>query len=338
MRKLVSVLILLFLTVTSTSCKSNNVSSPMRDREYLTELCSAFEVIGAEILPAESFVSMGGNDFYGSIILGNTDKENENCKVSFELGESVKNISFYLGSTHYEKAYRDSYETVSVYVDGVLIMEKMVFNHDLPTYHTLSVSGAETVCFQTEGEGIITAIGELLAWSGDVKMKSTSDVSEDVGAVKLIYDVKPYYLSGKDNLICAYSENGSVIEAGGEVYTDAFEIYLPKISKWSNEYFAYFNLEGKYSHLSFKAKVSKIDDEAEISSHGIDEKQETESPLAIISIYCDDVLVFSEEITDFSLSDFKIPVMNCKKLCFVWQNVPDSIPVKMAVVGIYAEK
>lgn len=338
MRKLISVLILLFLMVTISSCKSDTVSSVARDREYLTELFSAFEVIGAEILPAESSVSMGGNDFYGGIILGNAHKENENCKVSFELGKSVKNLSFYLGSTHYEKAYRDGYETVCVYADGVLLMEKMVFNHDLPTYHTLSVSGAETVSFQTEGEGIITAIGELFAWSGDVGAESSLETSEDTAAVKLLYNVKPYYLSGEDNLICAYSENGSIIEAGSEVYTDAFEVYLPKISKWSNEYFAYFNLEGKYSYLSFKAKVSKIDDKSEISSHSANEKQETEIPLAIISIYCDDVLVFSEEITDFSLSDFKVPVMNCKKLCFVWQNVPDSIPVKMAVVGIYAEK
>ena len=356
---------------------------------YLSDIQKETDCFGAKILSSDASVSMGGKEYFGSVILGDTEKVNENCRVTFPTDEKIKNISFYLGSIHYQGAYKDGCERVFVYIDETLVLEKTIYNHDVPTYHTVCVSGAKSVSFKTESENIVLAVGELLAWDCDVKT-SENDVSDEVLISKLVYDIKPYFSSNEDNLVFAYSEKGESVNAGGEEYTDAIDVYLPEIQKWSCEYFAYFNLDGKYSKISFKALLSKIgegeketsdgensqisqeeasddedsqisqektsddedsqisqeetsdDEDSQISqeetSDGENSQISQEKTLAIMQVYCDDVLVFNGEITDFSLNSFDVSVQNCKKLCFVWQSVPDSPAAKLSVVGIYAEK
>lgn len=329
--------ILIFLSLTS--CENNREDKNDRaEKAYLSEICKPTESFGVNVYSSENAVSMGGKDYFGGIVFGDLSAPNENCRITFPIEKGIKNISFYLGSTHYSGAYVNGYETVSVYLGEEKVLERTVYNHDLPEFCVIPLWDSESISFETESENIITAVGELTAWEGDVKMTDLYDESENGNSDKLMYNIKPYFLSGGENIVCAYSEKGETVEMGGEEYTDAIAVYLPEIEKWSNEYFAYFNLEKKYSYLSFKAALSKTDENEENLSLAEENSEESEMNLAKLSIYCDDKLVFSESFSDFSVHEFRLSVDDCGKLCFLWESIPSSPPLKMSVVSIYAEK
>ncbi len=287
---------------------------------YLSEICSPDNSYGVEILTSSKSVSMGGKDFYGSVVLGDDQKQNNYCEISFSLNDKIKNVSFYLGSVHYSKAYVDSYETVYVYADDRLVIKKTIYNHDLPDYFVLPSGNVKRVTFKTKSENIITAIGELTAWYGDAV--SNQSVGEDNLLSKLMYHIKPYYIWGTENVDCVYSQNGQTVKLNGKEYTDVLEVYFPEIEKWSNEYNAYFNIEGKYSFLYFKAGV-------DVSDRGADDV------FATLCVYSDEKLLLNENFTTIATKSFCLPIKGGEKLTFVWKSVPSAPASKMVLTSMY---
>ena len=78
MRRFACVLFLFCYALANSSCNEKEVEKAFGEFEYLTELCVTSERYGVEIQDGESFVSMGGNEYYGSVVLGNVEKENKN--------------------------------------------------------------------------------------------------------------------------------------------------------------------------------------------------------------------------------------------------------------------
>lgn len=295
---------------------------------YLCDVCEFSEEYAVSVLSSAESVVMGGVEYCGGVILGNVEKRNENCKVTFNFkDENISNVSFYIGSTHYSGAYINNFETVYVAVDGERVLEQRVYNHSLPTYHEVSVSGAESISFEMESEDIITAIGELKAWAGEVEAQSKNETSEEPYPEKLFYDLKPYYLWGEESMVLAYSQNGDTIEFAGEEYTDAVEVHLQQTGEWANEYFIYFNLDEKYSKLSFKTGLSKI---GEVNTEMVEK--------AVISVYLDDVLLFSQSLEDFDVKNFDVSVVGTRKLTFGFCGVAGELNAKVALVGAFVEK
>jgi len=289
---------------------------------YLSDVSKASDSYGAVVEPTTNGVSMGGKDFYGCVILGDTEKNNDRCGITFPIDVKIKNISFYLGSTHYSKSYFDSFETVYVYADDRLVFKKAIYNHDLPEYFILPTNNASSVTFKTNGENIVAAIGELKAWYVDDVPKN--DDTEEKSTSKLMYHIKPYYLWGKDNIDCIYSQNAQSGEVNGKTYTDAIEFYLPEIEKWSNENHAYFNIEGKYSHLNF-------DVDFEVADGVVDDV------FATLFVYSDGKLLLSEDFSNADTKSFSLSVENCKKLCFKWESIPSAPSIKIIMTNIYVE-
>lgn len=288
---------------------------------YLSDVAEASSSYGAVVEPSSNSFSMGGKDFYGCVILGDTEKNNDRCEITFPIDVKIKNISFYLGSTHYSKSYFDSFETVYVYADDRLVFEKTIYNHDLPEYFILPTNNISSVTFKTDSENIITAIGELKAWYVDDVQKNED--TEEKTTSKLMYHIKPYYLWGKENIDCIYSQNSQSGEVNGKTYTDAIEFYLPEIEKWSNENHAYFNIEGKYSRLSFDVDF--------------DVAGAVNDAFAILYVYSDGKLLLREDFETAETKSFSLPIENCKKLCFKWESVPSAPSAKIIMSTIYVE-
>ncbi len=340
-----------------------------RDGIYITDFYTPKEQLFANIAENESPLFMGGKEYFGGIILGDTENNNQNSHITYEIDKGIKYVSFFLGSVHYPKSYFSNNEVVSVLIDGELFLEEVIFNHSLPEYYEIFVDGAEEITFKTSGESILAAVGEFKAWNEKPYGENEPSILPDTAM--LMYDIKPYYVSEGNGLSCIYSKNGKKTDFLGNEYTNALEISFPRIEKWSNDAFAYFNLEGKYSFLSFNFGVeflesaSKKDSQnAFLSSEenkqsdsfvsgekakgvfGFLENDENysdksaskvENPLAVLEIYADGFLAFSVEMTAEKLEGFRIPIKNCEQLCFVWKSVPFVQDLKCITSGIYAE-
>ena len=326
-----------------------NEKSVSNDSEmYISLSWEIMEQFCTEICDKDSPLCMGGKEYKGGIILEDISRKNENSYITYKVQKETKYISFFLGSVHYSKAYFSNSEVVSVLVDGETLIQETIYNHSLPTFHTVCVEGAETITFKTRGERIIAAVGELKAWTEEPKdeLYTENETSDFSNISKLIQNIKPYYLSNNGGLYCVCSENGDKTEINGNEYTDAFEVRFPKIEKWSNEVFAYFNLEGKYNYLSFNCEAQFFDSILETDYKKSEENivgdegiiSDSASPLAALEIYVDDELVFEKEITSFSMEKIRISINGCKKLCFVWKSVPNVDDLKFVTSCIYAER
>ena len=311
---------------------------------YLLELTSPIEAHGITFPQEGASVRMGGCDYFGGFWLGDVDAENENSKITFPLDGSAKSISFYLGSIHYSGAYVDGCTFVTVMIDGEPVVAKQIFNHDLPTYHVVSVTDAKNITFFADSEDIITAVGELRAWKDEnIENKyKNNDTSLNSSSAKLMGDIKPYYLS--EGLFCSYAENGDNVTVNENVYDNAMEIYFPCVGKWGSEAFAFFDLMEKYSWVSFRGEIGILDDydypfvTDKTDETSLDGDFGKTKSLATLFVYADDELVFCEEITDFSIHDYRVPVFGCRKLCFRWEGGADNTPLKMVVFNGRAEK
>ena len=261
-----------------------NKDAPANDK---SEEFTLTDAVGIQLLAEDTPVVMGGKEYFGGAILGDPSSSDQYSKITFSINSTKEVVSFYIGSIHYPNSYVDGCVCVTVSVDDCMVIEQTVFNHDLPTYHEISVKNAESITFSTDSQNIIAAIGEL---SFDEEPKASQSTMEDnVGFVKLLQDVKPYYTSPSHELFCAYSEEQQTITLDDEIYTDAMEVYLPSIKKWKNKFFAYFDLEKKYSHLSFKTAVAYSDDGLTNSE---DDISENSTVLATLYVYADDELIF----------------------------------------------
>ncbi|MBE6649223.1 MAG: hypothetical protein E7614_06870 [Ruminococcaceae bacterium] len=307
-------------------CGSSDDKNKSFSKTYLSELCQIIEEKGVEIMKDGNTVSMGGKEYCGGILLGTLYGDNENCFLKFDLsGKEIQNISFYLGSVHSENVYFKNSEQVSVFVGEDLVVQKTIYNHDLPTFYTLNVENADTISFATESESVIVALGELIAWKGDVSIPNETSF-EELTTAKLMQDIRPYYKSGEASLFCAYSENGDTVELDGNEYTDALRVFFPKIEKWSNDVFACFNLSGEYETFSFKTGIYMEDVETEISA------------FATICIYADGELIFEENITSKDVKGYRVPINKCEKLTLVCKSIPDVPDLKLTFVSMFVEK
>jgi hypothetical protein len=319
------------------------LSGEWKKSSYLLELAEPVEAYGITFVGSEASVRMGGRDFFGGFWLGDIDDENENSKVTFPLDPSTKSVSFYLGSIHYSEAYVDGCTFVTVMVDGEPVVSKQIFNHDLPTYHVVSVEDAEYITFFSDSEDIITAVGELCVREENYNENNHAN-SLDSRRSKLIGEIKPYYSSSAESLFCAYAENGYNVTVNEKVYEDAMEVYFPYVGKWESEAFAFFDLAGEYSWVSFGGEIGILDDYVyPFVNDGTDEMplerdSEKTEILVTLLVYADDELVFREEITDFSSHNYRVLVLGCRKLCFRWEGSGENPPLKMVLSDIWAEK
>ena len=142
---------------------------------YISLSWEITEQFCTQICDKDSSLCMGGKEYRGGIILEDISRKNENSYVTYKVQKGTKYISFFLGSVHYSKAYFSNSEVVSVLVDGESLVQETIYNHSLPTFHTVCVEGAETVTFKTKGERIIAAVGELKAWTEEPKDESYTE-------------------------------------------------------------------------------------------------------------------------------------------------------------------
>ncbi len=304
-------------------CSGENESSAWSDKAFLTDVTVPLEIRNVRICGLDEAVIMGGKSFKGSFIFAEAGVDDPLPFVSFPLEETIKNVSFYIGSTHSEKSYYQLYETVYFYIDDKIVLEEKIQNSDVPSYYSFSVENAKSISFKTSGADIVLAVGALTAWQGEVELEETQEW--DQNAVKLVEKIKPYYVSPDGSVSCVYSDENEICNLGGEEYTDALIFSIPSLKEWSNEMYAFFYPDGKFSHLSFTAGV-------------IDNFENVEGGVANLSIFADGDLVFCKDMYAGEIEKIRVDIKNCKKLEILWKNYPSMPIMQFAMVGMYAEK
>ncbi len=278
-------------------------------------------------------VTMGGHDYRGGFIISNEWGSVELGCVELPLGGLYENISFVIGGNYginqisigndgreiypSNHPYVGSYPTlrgqkeearagIQFLIDGVIADEVLISSYDIERRYTFNVSGAETFTFKIMADSGLDSIPvmELTVWEGEANQTGYVPSPADDKAVKLIRDLRPYLIPSESSSIYYPSYTGgevSVFMASTE-YTDILTSQVSSALLDAKEEDVYFNLEGKYSYLTFTAG-------AENSAEGS----------AWLTLYADGKKIFEESFSSGELQrTFTLSVEGCRQLKFSW--------------------
>jgi len=282
-------------------------------------------------------ITMGGHDYRGGLIIENGWSSADLGCIELPLGKKYKHISFVIGGNYALKkvsidsdgqeiyqidhSYIGSYPTlkgqneearagVQFLIDGNIADEVLISSYDVEKRFTFNVSGAEKFTFKIMADTGITGIPvmELTVWEGEANRTGyITEPASDTPA-KLIRDIRPYLIPAKSNSIYypSYTGGNSTVFMADTEYTDVLvsNLYSDLINSENEE--IYFNLEGKYSFLTFTAGASNVSDNSIENS-------------AQLTIYADGTIIFDELFSSKELQrTFTVELGECKQLKITW--------------------
>ncbi len=283
---------------------------------------------------------MGGYPYHGGFeFRGSTFGENK-AVVDLPLDGQYENISFVIGGKcgkmteqvdeegnvtypYSASQYNCSPPTLYGYakeqkvglqfwVDDKMVEEVIFSNYQVPVRYTFNVSGAQKFTFkQVAAEPIVIPVLELTVWEGEAH--ETGHITEPAGSepVQLIKDLKPYQIPATSSAvyypnITPSSEGRNYIEMSGVRYENVIATYISQGLMTDDEEDIYFNLEGKYSYLTFTAGVA---DRTSNNSDGS----------AWLTVFADGKIVHEEVYSSHELPrKTTVNVEGCRQLKFAW--------------------
>lgn len=299
----------------------------------------AMKVFKYESSSSKTF-TLGGRDYHGGIVFGNTAGALGYADIEFPLGGQYQNISFVLSGNGAEKntsgvaegkavyasgsyALEGAYPTlrgtasdlqvgIQILIDGRLEEEIILSSHDVARRYTYGVSAAES--FEVKviaGDSFDIYMMEITVWEGEAH--PTGYVSAPAGdePVKLVRDLKPYMIPSGSEVgyypNAASDEVKSVVMNGVE-FEDAFSAQVSMALIGSENSSIYFDLEGKYGYLTFAAGA-------------VDGAALAEDGSAWLSVYADGKKILEEVISNGDLYHrFTVEVTGCRQLRFEFKN------------------
>lgn len=287
-------------------------------------------------------VTMGGHDYRGGLIIENGWSSADLGCIELPLGKKYKHISFVIGGNYALKkvsidsdgqeiyqidhSYIGSYPTlkgqneearagVQFLIDGNIADEVLISSYDVEKRFTFNVSGADKFTLKVMADTGMNGIPvmELTVWENEVHPTGyISEPPSDTPA-KLIRDIRPYLIPARSSSIYypSYTGGNSTVFMAGTEYTDVLLSTLHSdLLNFENEEI-YFNLEGKYSFLTFTAGASNITDNSIENS-------------AQLTIYADGKIIFEELFSSKELQrTFTVELSKCKQLKITW--VPNTV-------------
>ena len=283
---------------------------------------------------SSSTFTLGGRDYHGGIVFGNTAGALGYADIEFPLNGLYGNISFVLSGNGTEKdaqavidgkaiypansyALEGAYPTLrgsaseqqiglQIIVDGVLREELILSSYDVARRYTYAVAGAETIEVKViAGDSFDIYMMEITVWEGEAQPTGYVGTPAGEEPIKLVRDLKPYMIPIGSPV--AYYPNYA-LDVEAKVLMDGMEFEHAIVAQVSTALIGsekssiYFDLEGKYGYLTFTAGAVASEDW-------------TEAGAAWLSVYADGILLLEEVISSSELyRRFTLEVAGCRQL------------------------
>ena len=194
-----------------------------------------------------STLSMGGKSYLSGFTCMGYGKYNEGNEAYFNLDGKYSMISFTAGIV----SDRGRQVTFLFYADGELVYKFTMKSGDRPGNHVFNIVGCKQfrICVY---DGCSTRDKSGMYGIADIKVKrNTSGIEENTpklteNQVYLLNEMKPYKTP-------SHYEDTSVLSMGGQNFTNGFTCMGYGAQNVGNK--VYFNLDGKYSRITFTAGI-----------------------------------------------------------------------------------
>ena len=225
-----------------------NLHSPVDEHCY-----KAYKYTG----PSSKKIGMsGGLSWYGGFTVGHSVGPYTPGYATFQLGGKYDRLMFVLGHENFNTGAGGTGIATdpiifTVLADGRKILDKVIYPYGIPERITLDIEGVNELKFvMVSGAGYI-GVGEATLWTaGQTPVETGNLITSAPKTIELVKDLRPYFQNYR--LTCVSPDDDQTsIEINGQKYTYGLAADMRRAISGNNPGWAYFNLRGQYSTLTF---------------------------------------------------------------------------------------
>lgn len=280
--------------------------------------------------PSSKRIAMsGGLDWCGGFTLKQVMGSEDPGYATFRLGGRYDKLMFVLGHANTNTgAGGTGIDTeariFTVYVDGRKVVDELVYPYGIPKRMTIDVAGADELKFVlVRGEGPV-AVAEATLWTaGQTPVETGNIIRDEPRTRELVKDIRPYFQNNR--LVCVSpSDKTRSLKVNGREYEYGLSAYMNMAIIGNNPGWAYFNLRGQYSKLSFI--IGPVDN------------TEGKSGSGWFTVKADGKIIYEKEMThDDIAQSVTLDVKGCDMLSFHSEQSSGSTNGALTRIMVYPE-
>ena len=307
MKKLISIIAALLLVSVQLSAQNTYLVNKCRILD--SEKCTIYKYNGS----SSAKIKMAGGEYgYGGFSFWD-----EGAYVSFHLAGEYDVLTFTLG---HDDRCTEKVGAVTIHGDDNKIFDEKVRGYEPPRQYSVNVSGVRILTFKIAATDIDVVVADAVLWkSGQTPKPITHEVAKPTAQKELVKDIQPYYVSNFTTLV---TPDETPIRLNRQVYNYGIRgnMNMALIGKYNG--FAYFNLHGLYSKVSFV--VGCHDDVSGGAGSGW------------VTVKADGKIIEEIEIKEGDIAkQVVLDIPNCKMLSFHTEQIEGESHAEIANILVY---
>lgn len=307
MKKLISIIAALLLVNVQLSAQNTYLVNKCRILD--SEKCTIYKYNGS----SSAKIKMAGGEYgYGGFSFWD-----EGAYVSFHLAGEYDVLTFTLG---HDDRCTERVGAVTIHGDDNKIFDEKVRGYEPPRQYSVNVSGVRILTFKIAATDIDVVVADAVLWkSGQTPKPITHEVAKPTAQKELVKDIQPYYVSNFTTLV---TPDETPIRLNRQVYSYGIRgnMNMALIGKYNG--FAYFNLHGQYSKVSFV--VGCHDDVSGGAGSGW------------VTVKADGKIIEEIEIKEGDIAkQVVLDIPNCKMLSFHTEQIEGESHAEIANILVY---
>ena len=307
MKKLISIIAALLLVSIQLSAQNTYLVNKCRILD--SEKCTIYKYNGS----SSAKIKMAGGEYgYGGFSFWD-----EGAYVSFHLAGEYDVLTFTLG---HDDRCTERVGAVTIHGDENKIFDEKVRGYEPPRQYSVNVSGVRILTFKIAATDIDVVVADAVLWkSGQTPKPITHEVAKPTTQKELVKDIQPYYVSNFTTLV---TPDETPIRLNRQVYNYGIRgnMNMALIGKYNG--FAYFNLHGLYSKVSFV--VGCHDDVSGGAGSGW------------VTVKADGKIIEEIEIKEGGIAkQVVLDIPNCKMLSFHTEQIEGESHAEIANILVY---
>lgn len=307
MKKLISLIAALLLVSVQLSAQNTYLVNKCRILD--SEKCTIYKYNGS----SSAKIKMAGGEYgYGGFSFWD-----EGAYVSFHLAGEYDVLTFTLG---HDDRCTERVGVVTIHGDDNKIFDEKVRGYEPPRQYSVNVSGVRILTFKIAATDIDVVVADAVLWkSGQTPKPITHEVTKPTAQKELVKDIQPYYVSNFTTLV---TPDETPIRLNRQVYNYGIRgnMNMALIGKYNG--FAYFNLHGLYSKVSFV--VGCHDDVSGGAGSGW------------VTVKADGKIIEEIEIKEGDIAkQVVLDIPNCKMLSFHTEQIEGESHAEIANILVY---
>ena len=307
MKKLISLIAALLLVSVQLSAQNTYLVNKCRLLD--SEKCTIYKYNGS----SSAKIKMAGGEYgYGGFSFWD-----EGAYVSFHLAGEYDVLTFTLG---HDDRCSERVGVVTIHGDDNKIFDEKVRGYEPPRQYSVNVSGVRILTFKIAATDIDVVVADAVLWkSGQTPKPITHEVAKPTAQKELVKDIQPYYVSNFTTLV---TPDETPIRLNRQVYNYGIRgnMNMALIGKYNG--FAYFNLHGLYSKVSFV--VGCHDDVSGGAGSGW------------VTVKADGKIIEEIEVKEGDIAkQVVLDIPNCKMLSFHTEQIEGESHAEIANILVY---